>query len=785
MVSVARALAAEGFEVSAIASAHARPAAAHLSRSVSERLVFADPLTARGRFLDELEGVVARADYSVLIPGADASLLRISSGRARLEPHVRLGLPDHERVERSLSKADLVASAERHALDPPQTIACATAEEASAAARELGFPALVKPLRTIDDDMKPPRRLSSVWVEGQRELGREMARLGGAGLIQRRIPGAVVSFAGVFAGGRLLAEVFSRYARTWPPNAGSACYSQTLEAPASLRRRVAALLEDFAWEGIFELELMEATDSTWHAIDINPRPYGSMALALASGANLPALWCRHLLGETPDPVRAAGGLFYRWTDADLCHGLWQLRSGRPGAAIRVLRPRRSVVHPYGQRSDPGPGLARAVELGATSVRRYRARGSSAAGRLPTVIVGAGPNGLAAAAHLREAGIQIRSFGEPLEAWSRHMPAGMLLRSQRRSSHIADPHQALTIEAYEQAEAVRVGRRALTLDEFIDYGRWFQHQAVPDLDTRQVTRVARSRDAFQVALEDGEELDASRVVVAAGLAPFMHCPEVFAGLPPAVVSHSYEHSDLAVFAGLRTAVIGSGQSALESAALLHEAGATVELLARAPSIRWLNEDANGAARPASADRLKAAINPPTDVGGTPYGWLAAAPDAFRRLPASLQPIVSFRCIRPAGASWLRARLADVPMSLGRRVIDADPRDGGVELRLDDGSTRTVDRVLLGTGYRIDVRGYPFLDRELLAELELADGYPVLGPGLESSVAGLHFMGAAAAHSFGPIMRFVVGSWYSAPAVARRAAGRRQPPFSWSFPWPVRS
>jgi hypothetical protein len=57
--------------------------------------------------------------------------------------------------------------------------------------------------------------------------------------------------------------------------------------------------------------------------------------------------------------------------------------------------------------------------------------------------------------------------------------------------------------------------------------------------------------------------------------------------------------------------------------------------------------------------------------------------------------------------------------------------------------------------------------------------VLGPGLESSVPGLHFMGAPAARSFGPIMRFVVGTWYSAPALARRAAGRCQPPISFSF------
>ena len=57
--------------------------------------------------------------------------------------------------------------------------------------------------------------------------------------------------------------------------------------------------------------------------------------------------------------------------------------------------------------------------------------------------------------------------------------------------------------------------------------------------------------------------------------------------------------------------------------------------------------------------------------------------------------------------------------------------------------------------------------------------MLGPGLESSVPGLHFLGAAAAYSFGPINRFVVGTWYSAPAGAGRVAGRPQPPISFAF------
>jgi hypothetical protein len=89
------------------------------------------------------------------------------------------------------------------------------------------------------------------------------------------------------------------------------------------------------------------------------------------------------------------------------------------------------------------------------------------------------------------------------------------------------------------------------------------------------------------------------------------------------------------------------------------------------------------------------------------------------------------------------------------------------------------VFLGTGYDVDVRRYPFLAAELSGELELSDGLPILRPGLESSIPGLHFVGAPATGSFGPIMRFVVGTWYAAPAVTRRVLGQRQPLLSQSY------
>jgi len=96
---------------------------------------------------------------------------------------------------------------------------------------------------------------------------------------------------------------------------------------------------------------------------------------------------------------------------------------------------------------------------------------------------------------------------------------------------------------------------------------------------------------------------------------------------------------------------------------------------------------------------------------------------------------------------------------------------VRLGLDDATSREVDHVLLATGYRVDVRRYPFLSPSIVESLSFADGYPVVGDGLGSSVRGLHFLGAPAAYSFGPLVRFVSGTEFAARSLTRRVMGKQ--------------
>ena len=201
------------------------------------------------------------------------------------------------------------------------------------------------------------------------------------------------------------------------------------------------------------------------------------------------------------------------------------------------------------------------------------------------IVGAGPYGLSAASYLRAADVETRVFGAPMEFWANQMPAGMCLRSHPSASHIADPKQELTLDAYGRQNGNHIPK-PIPLDRFVDYGLWYQRRAAPDLDKRLVRSVEIGAHGFKVFLVDGERFTSRRVVVAGGISAFVSRPAEFVGIPSALASHTSEHNDLRKFKGQRVVVVGAGQSALESAALFHEAGIQVEVIARTEKLNWV-------------------------------------------------------------------------------------------------------------------------------------------------------------------------------------------------------
>ncbi len=396
------------------------------------------------------------------------------------------------------------------------------------------------------------------------------------------------------------------------------------------------------------------------------------------------------------------------------------------------------------------------------------------------IVGAGPYGLSLGAHLRAAGVPFRQFGRPMQLWRDAMPAGMFLKSQGFASNLSDPAAQHTLRAF----CASTGRDyadyglPVPLETFVAYGDWFQRAEIPHLEELMVNDVTRAGRNYQLTLSDGQTALARRVVVATGVQHFAHLPDSLAALPANICTHASAHDDLGAFADREVAVLGAGQSALESAALLHESGAKVTVVARAPELVW-----SGAPLPDQRSIRRRLREPEAGLGsGWAIWFYSNRPDLYRRLPPAQRVQTARTALGPAGAFWLRPRVdGKIRTLVGHSVRWAEPEPGGVRLGLqvngavNGASTRevTAEHVLAATGYRPELDRLAFLDAQLRSAVRTLAGTPDVGPDFQSSAQELYFVGPAVAPTFGPVMRFVYGADYAARTVTRALTAIAKP------------
>jgi thioredoxin reductase len=388
-----------------------------------------------------------------------------------------------------------------------------------------------------------------------------------------------------------------------------------------------------------------------------------------------------------------------------------------------------------------------------------------------VIVGAGPYGLSLAAHLRAAGMSFRQFGLPMHLWQTSMPRGMFLKSQGFASNLSSPDGEHTLEAFCKLNSLPYASYGLPvpLDRFVAYGLWFQQELSPDLEQTLVTEIAEHDGQYDIALANGERVTTRNVVVAAGVEHFAVVPENLASLPSWAWSHSSAHIDLETFRGRKVIIMGAGQSALESAALLHESGADVQLVARRAKLAW-----NGQPLPPDRPFLARLREPEAGLGSGWGTWFYSThPELFRHLPENTRIYRARTALGPAGACWLPDRvLGQFPISLGQTLTWAKADDGSVQLGIEgpDNSRQelTADHVIAATGYRPDLSRLTFLNQQLRQSVRTVAETTVVDRNYRSSVSGLYFIGPAVAPNFGPVMRFVYGSDHAARTVARHLA-----------------
>ena len=383
--------------------------------------------------------------------------------------------------------------------------------------------------------------------------------------------------------------------------------------------------------------------------------------------------------------------------------------------------------------------------------------------LDVAIVGAGPYGLAVAAHLPHRRTVV--FGRPMQTGRTLMPADMQLRAAWDDMTLTTPKPGrgdlsdwLRTTGRERVEPMQVR-------DFVAYVDWYRDRFVERVVPHDAARIEDRDGRFRIETAGGETWTARSLVIAVGVTPFARVPDPFREPEPGRVELAVDRTSYADLEGRSVAVVGAGQTAVEAAATALRDGAHVELLARSRLV-WFADHEPHHPRSGLARRLYELAYPTVGYGPPPLNRLVLHPDLFARLPAPVRDRVTRRLLRPGGSPWLRSQVEGrAAVTEGVTVDRVSRANGGLRLGLSDGTSRSVDLVLLAAGYRFQLDRLAYLGDEISSRIRVEGGWPVLDRNFRSTHPLVHFVGYAAEGLFGASARFVLGAPFAAARLAR--------------------
>lgn len=342
------------YGVRVTAGAEKRLSAGGLSTYVDRRLQYPSPVTESEAFVDAVARELRERDYDLLLPVHDATVIPVSKHRSRLAAHANVPYQPYEELRVGLDKLRTVEAARNAGIPHPTTVA-PDELDLRAVESDLSYPVVVKPRRGS-------QRAGVTVCESPRELERAVTdarNRHGPVILQEFVPNG--GEYGVYAvydwNERRRGVTVQRRLRSNPPEGGPSTFRETVDRP-ELVRIADDLLSSVGWRGaaMVEFRVDERTGRP-KLLEINPRLWGSLALTVHAGVDVPVLLYQLLVdGECETRTDYDVGARAQWLFGDVLHLL--AREDRGVATREVLEsaasgPRYDVL----SASDPLPAVA--------------------------------------------------------------------------------------------------------------------------------------------------------------------------------------------------------------------------------------------------------------------------------------------------------------------------------------------------------------------------------------------------------------------------------------------
>jgi predicted ATP-grasp superfamily ATP-dependent carboligase len=368
-LATARSLAAAGHQVDV-----GRPPGHSLaarSAAVGDRVPLPPLEAGLDAFADAVEARLQRVAYDVVMGAGDAEVLALSATSSRLSSpvlHPPVGV-----LRAAIDKQVLHEAAQAEQVGSPS--AATFTDAADLRDRLRHGPVVVKPrvhweVGSADVPLRLEAQVATTEEEALR-LVQHITDAQGEAVLQEFVTGELSSYAVLLDDEhQVVAHSQQRSLHAYPEPMGVSARAVTVPVDPQVADEARRLLRRLGLTGLVQIQyLFDPRRRQRHVIDVNPRVYGSIQLAIAAGADFPRLWLETAVGgrrTVGPPVAARAGVRYQWLEGDLRRS-WARRSvpDALGSLAVAARSSHSILAP----GDLGPARGHGREL----ARRLAAR----------------------------------------------------------------------------------------------------------------------------------------------------------------------------------------------------------------------------------------------------------------------------------------------------------------------------------------------------------------------------------------------------------------------------
>jgi predicted ATP-grasp superfamily ATP-dependent carboligase len=376
-LAAVRTLGRKGVDV--IAAADTTVSMAFISKYTKKKLIYPSPQNI-SRFTEVMIDYLKKTQCNVVLPIGTDVAIAISKQLDKFLEYAGIPIPQYNDLIRAYDKAATFRLASRLNVPMPKTYFPQTTKNVKKICKELEYPIVIKARRSAGAK-------GVFYVQSSEELIDTFGKLQATPtysifddfrnpLIQEYIPGESRGFFTLFDHGKPIAFFAHRRLREYPPTGGASVVAESIACEPEMKHYGIKLLKALNWHGVAMVEFKkDYRDERTKLIEINPKFWGSLDLAITAGVDFPYLAYKLAVGERVNTVmNYRCGVKFRWLLPD--DVLYLFSSMNKGASVRdFIKFREKNMYHDITLEDPLPTiiqLGKTIKLVVSSMRNLRA-----------------------------------------------------------------------------------------------------------------------------------------------------------------------------------------------------------------------------------------------------------------------------------------------------------------------------------------------------------------------------------------------------------------------------